>query len=131
MVPVEFVRLPLLMTSPVTPVLSRMTRPVPVCEIVPRFVTVALLPVIVTATVLPATVKVPVASTLPVSPAASVRAVVDGAEMVNDVADTPRTLSATDVMKTMMNAEVRDRRVSMRNIAQQYPHKCEAPAVKA
>src|ERR1700710_2016682 len=67
---VELVLLPLLITRPVTPVLSRITRPVPVCVIVPRLVKVALLPEIATALVLPLTDKVAPADTDPACPAA-------------------------------------------------------------
>src|SRR5579862_4101049 len=107
-VAVAFVRLPLLMTRFVTPVLSRTARPVPVWLIVPRFVRVALLPVIVTATVLPLTVSVLVASIDPVCPEPdpSVCAVVeDILTRLNDVAETLLTPSATDVMKITVNAD--------------------------
>jgi hypothetical protein len=58
--------LPLLTTSVLTPLLSRITRPLPVCLIVPRLFSVALLPVMVTATVLPLTLSAPLAVTEPV-----------------------------------------------------------------
>ncbi len=78
---VELVALPLVIVRPVTPVLSRIARPVPVCSSVPRFVSVALLPVMVTAFVPPLTVSDPVSVIVPVCPAPEPRvcAVVDGA----------------------------------------------------
>ena len=65
---VLLVALPLTMTRFCTPVLSRITRPVPVCTMLPRLLSVALLPLTVTATVEPPTVRVPVAHSAPVWP---------------------------------------------------------------
>ena len=65
---VELVVLPLVIVRPVTPVLSRIARPVPVCSSVPRFVKVASLPLIVTAFVPPLTVNDAVDSIVPVCP---------------------------------------------------------------
>ena len=60
--------LPLVIVRPVTPVLSRIARPVPVWSSAPRFVNVALLPVMVTAFVPPLTVSDPVEVIVPVCP---------------------------------------------------------------
>lgn len=81
--------LPLLIVRHVTPVLSRIARPVPVWVMEPRFVSVALLPEMVTATVLPLTVSVPVAVILPVcpEPVPRVCAVVEALLIVKDAAD--------------------------------------------
>ncbi|HEY1888404.1 MAG TPA: hypothetical protein VGG86_20530 [Roseiarcus sp.] len=65
---VELVMLPLVIVSPVTPVLSRIARPVPVCSSVPKFVNVALLQEMVTAFVVPLTVNDPVSVIVPVCP---------------------------------------------------------------
>jgi hypothetical protein len=83
-VAVAFVALPLFTTRPVTPALSRITRPVPVCTIEPRLFSVASSPLTVTATVAPPIVRTPVAVTVPVCPLAlpSVCAVVLGPAIV-------------------------------------------------
>src|ERR1700722_19972219 len=87
----ELMALPLVIVSPVTPVLSRMARPVPVCSRVPRFVNVALFPVMVPAFVPPPTVSDPVSVIVPVCPAPEPRvcAVVDGPVILKFAADAP------------------------------------------
>ncbi len=87
----EFVLLPLVIVRPVTPVLSRIARPVPVCSSVPRFISVALFPVMVTAFVPQLTISDPVSVIVPVCPAPEPRvcAVVDGPVMLKLAADAP------------------------------------------
>ena len=87
----ELVALPLVIVRPVTPVLSRIARPVPVCSSVPRFVSVALLPEIVTAFVPPPTVSDPVSVIVPVcsAPEPRVCALVDGPVMLKFAANAP------------------------------------------
>jgi hypothetical protein len=82
---VELVVLPLVIVRPVTPVLSRIARPVPVCSSVPRFVS-ALLPEMLTAFPLPLTMSVPVSEIVPVSPLPKVCEEVESGGIVKLVA---------------------------------------------
>ncbi len=100
---VEFVLLPLLTMRPVTPVLSRIARPVPVCSSVPRLVNVALLPETVTAFVPPLTVSDPVSVIVPVCPEPDpkVWAVVEALVMVKlaaDAADSANKMKAATAL---------------------------------